>query len=146
MELVLELQNDSGGFHFRVTSPRGLTFSVDAHSQTPAGPSPMQMLLASVPACATMDIVSILRKQRVEISSFRATVRAQRAEEHPRVFTAMHLHFVLSSPNATEQQLRRAIELSEEKYCSAWATLRASGCAITWTDELQRPPTHQITG
>lgn len=133
MELELELVD---GYHLRATAGN-VTFAIDAHTPTPAGPSPMQLLLASVPACAAMDIVSILRKQRADITHFRAQARAERAEEHPRVFTRIHLHFVLSSPNASEQQLRRAIELSEQKYCSAWATLRASGCVMSWTCELQ---------
>lgn len=136
MELSLELVD---GFHFRATTGQELTFSIDAHSDTPKGPAPMQLLLASVPACASMDIVSILRKQRVDIDGFRAHVTAERAAEHPRVFIAMHLTFILTSRTATQQQLERAIELSEQKYCSAWATLRASGCRITWTCQIQRP-------
>lgn len=127
------------GFHFRADTSNGISFSIDAHSEFPQGPSPMQMLLASVPACAAMDIVSILRKQRVEIAAFSAHAAGERAREHPRVFTAIHLHFALTSPNAEEHQLRRAIELSEEKYCSAWATLRASGCQMRWTYEIRRP-------
>jgi putative redox protein len=130
------------GFHLRAETSNGITFSIDAHSDHPQGPAPMQLLLTSVPACAIMDIVSILRKQRVEITSFSAHARAERATEHPRVFTSVHLHFVLVSPNGHDEQLRRAIELSEEKYCSAWATLRSSGCTITWTSEIQRPVEH----
>ncbi|GIV49973.1 MAG: osmotically inducible protein C [Candidatus Kapaibacterium sp.] len=135
MELSLTLVE---GFHFRAETPNGITFSIDAHSESPQGPAPMQMLLASVPACAAMDIISILRKQRIEIAAFTAHARGERATEHPRVFRVIHLHFVLTSPNAEDHQLRRAIELSEEKYCSAWATLRASGCQISWTYEIRR--------
>jgi putative redox protein len=136
MEVSLELVE---GFHLHARTGSGIEFDVDAHSDTPHGPAPMQLLLTSVPACAAMDIVSILRKQRVEIVAFSAHARGERASDHPRVFTAIHLHFVLVSPNATEQQFHRAIELSEQKYCSAWAMLRASGCTVTWTSDLQRP-------
>ncbi|MCX7929564.1 MAG: OsmC family protein [Chlorobi bacterium] len=136
MDVTLELVSN---FHFHASTGSRIEFDVDAHTTTPHGPSPMQLLLASVPACAAMDIVSILRKQRVGIAAFTATAHGERAAEHPRVFTTIHLHFVLVSADATEQQLRRAIELSEQKYCSAWATLRASGCTITWSSELHRP-------
>lgn len=136
MDIALELIEN---FHLQARTSNGIEFAIDAHSPTPHGPAPMQLLLASVPACAAMDIVSILRKQRVEITAFRATVHAERAPEHPRVFTAMHLHFELSSPNAEEHQLLRAIELTEQKYCSAWAMVRASGCSIRWTYTLERP-------
>ncbi|KXB98599.1 MAG: hypothetical protein AA908_04260 [Chlorobi bacterium NICIL-2] len=136
MEVSLRLVE---GFHLQAETSNGITFSIDAHSQSPQGPAPMQLLLSSVPACAGMDIISILRKQRVEIAAFTAHARGERATEHPRVFRTIHLHFVLTSPNAQEHQLRRAIELSEEKYCSAWATLRASGCQMSWTYEIRRP-------
>jgi putative redox protein len=135
MEVSLRLVE---GFHLRAETSNGITFSIDAHSEYPQGPAPMQMLLSSVPACAAMDIVSILRKQRVEIAGFTAHAHGERATEHPRVFTAIHMHFVLTSPNAEEHQLRRAIELTEEKYCSAWAILRASGCQMSWTYEIRK--------
>lgn len=136
MEISLELIRN---FHLHARTNNGIEFAIDAHSPTPHGPAPMQLLLASVPACAAMDIVSILRKQRIEITAFRAIAQADRATEHPRVFSAMHLHFELISPNAEEHQLLRAIELSEQKYCSAWAMVRASGCSIHWSYTLERP-------
>ncbi|MCS6999845.1 MAG: OsmC family protein [Bacteroidota bacterium] len=136
MEVVLTLADQ---FHFHVRTHNNIEFSVDAHAAEPKGPAPMQLLLASVPACAAMDIVSILRKQRIEIAAFTAHARAERASEHPRVFTTMHLHFALTSPDAEPHHLERAISLSEQKYCSAWAMVRASGCSVTWSYEIIRP-------
>lgn len=136
MEVQLDLVHE---FQLRATTPDNITFTIDAHSPTPAGPPPMMLLLASVPACSTMDILSILRKQRVQIEAFHVDTSATRATEHPHVFTSIHLHYVLTSPDATEEQLRRAIELSLTKYCSAAAMVRQAGCHITWTCHVQRP-------
>lgn len=89
------------------------------------GPRPMEMLLLSMAACSTYDVVSILKKSREEIRDCEVLVNAERADEHPRIFTDIHLHFIVTGKNIREKNVQRAIELSAEKYCSASIMLGA---------------------
>lgn len=83
------------------------------------GPRPMEMLLLGMAACTAYDVVSILRKSRQALDDCRAEVKADRASDHPRVFTRIHVHFVVSGRSVDEQSVARATRLSAEKYCSA---------------------------
>jgi putative redox protein len=103
--------------------------------------SPMETLLESLAACMAMDVVPILRKQRRTVTDFWVDLTAERANEHPRVFTKIEMDIYLVSPDATEHDLERAIELSETKYCSASAMIKRSGCEITWKATLRKPDT-----
>ena len=89
------------------------------------GPRPMEMLLLSMAACSTYDVVSILQKSREDIRSCDVKITANRAEEHPRIFTDIHLHFSISGKGIKDKNVRRAIDLSAEKYCSASIMLGA---------------------
>ncbi len=106
--------------------------------------SPMETVLQAMAACMTMDVVPILRKQRRTVTDFWVDLAAERATEHPRVFTKIEMNIHLVSPDATEHELERAIELSETKYCSVSAMLRASGCEISWDATLQNPFTQSV--
>jgi len=88
-----------------------------------AGAGPMDLLLLAVGGCTGMDVVSILRKMRQPLEGFRVEVRGERAEEHPRRFTSIEVVYHLKG-ELDESRVRRAIELSETKYCSVEATLR----------------------
>ncbi|HSR63696.1 MAG TPA: OsmC family protein [Gammaproteobacteria bacterium] len=83
------------------------------------GPRPMEMLLLSMGACSTYDVVSILKKSRQEPEDCELEISATRAETDPKVFTDIHLHFIVKGPALKEKQVKRAIQLSAEKYCSA---------------------------
>lgn len=80
--------------------------------------SPIENLLLSAGACSSIDVVMIMQKARQAISDCRCELKAKRAEEAPRVFTDIHLHFVVEGEALSEKQLKRAIDLSVEKYCS----------------------------
>jgi putative redox protein len=88
-----------------------------------AGPSPVQALALGLAGCMAVDVVHILRKGRHPLQGLRVTLTGQRAEEEPRRLVAVDLHFALDGavPNETAA---RAIELSREKYCSVWHSLR----------------------
>ena len=88
------------------------------------GPRPMEMLLMGVLGCTGMDVVSILKKKRQPLRGLKIRAQAERAEGHPAYFKSIHLEYVVSG-DVDEQALRRAIQLSEERYCSAMANLRA---------------------
>jgi len=83
------------------------------------GPRPMEMLLLGMGGCASFDVVHILKKGRQQVTDCEALIEAERADSEPKVFTKIHLHFVVTGRNLTEKVVRRAIELSAEKYCSA---------------------------
>lgn len=83
------------------------------------GPRPMEMLLLGTGACTAYDVVAILRKQRQEIADCIAEVAAERATTDPKVFTRIHIHFIVKGRNVKREAVERAIHLSAEKYCSA---------------------------
>jgi len=80
---------------------------------------PMEMLLTGMGGCTAFDVVDILRKGRHDISGCEVRIDAERAESIPKVFTKIHVHFVISGRNLTESAVQRAVQLSAEKYCSA---------------------------
>ncbi|MBU3643750.1 MAG: OsmC family protein [Candidatus Methylopumilus sp.] len=83
------------------------------------GMRPMEMLLVSMGACSSIDVVTILKKARQEISNCVAEISAERAEEIPKVFTKIHVNFVVTGRGLNVAQVERAVKLSAEKYCSA---------------------------
>lgn len=97
---------------------------------------PMEMLLIGMGGCASFDVVSILKKSRQNITSCRVDLEAERADAVPAVFTAVNLHFVLKGKDLKEQQVKRAVELSAEKYCSASIMLSKGGVAITHSYDI----------
>ena len=89
------------------------------------GPRPMEMLLLSMGACSAYDVISILKKSRQEIVDCDVKITAKRADEHPKIFTDIHLYFTISGKELKEKNVERAIQLSAEKYCSASIMLGA---------------------
>ncbi len=83
------------------------------------GPRPMETLLAGAGGCTAYDVVTILRKARQAVSDCWIEIDAERASEDPKVFTRIHLHFVVTGRNVDPKHVQRAIELSANKYCSA---------------------------
>jgi len=83
------------------------------------GVRPMEMLLLGLGGCASFDVVSMLKKSKQELVDCEVEITAERAESEPKVFTKIHLHFVISGNDLSEKRVARAIELSAEKYCSA---------------------------
>jgi len=88
-----------------------------------SGPTPMRLLLIGLCGCTGMDVISILRKKRQGFTGLQVKASAERAEEHPRVYTQIHLEFVVTGAGVDAGAVERAIELSHTKYCSAAAML-----------------------
>ncbi|MCS6966364.1 MAG: OsmC family protein [Candidatus Kapabacteria bacterium] len=140
MKATLELVDAAMRFEGR--NERGQSTSFDADPAVGGRDSaarPMEVLLQAVMACTAMDVLSIVRKKRRTVIAFRIVAEAERAAEHPKVFTRIHLRYELTSPDAAEQDLYRAIELSQGTYCSASIMVRRSGCSITWEAHVLRP-------
>lgn len=83
------------------------------------GARPMELVLLGLGGCSSFDVVLILKKQRQEITDCVAEISADRADSDPKVFTRIHLHFIVTGKNLKPEQVERAIKLSAEKYCSA---------------------------
>jgi putative redox protein len=88
-----------------------------------AGFRPMEMLLVGLAGCTGMDVISILRKKRQEVTGYEVHVRGVRAEEHPMVFVEITVEHVVTGHRIQPEAVARAIELSEGRYCGAGATL-----------------------
>lgn len=88
------------------------------------GPRPMEMVLMGTGGCTAFDVVTILKKGRADIVDVEVDLQAERAETDPKVFTRIHMHFIVKGRQLKEEQVRRAIELSADKYCSASIMLK----------------------
>lgn len=100
------------------------------------GPKPMELVLMGLGGCTSYDVVSILKKARQQIEDVECQLRANRAETIPTVFTDIHIHFVVKGKNLNEERVKKAIELSAEKYCSASRMLEDGGVKITHDYEI----------
>jgi putative redox protein len=83
------------------------------------GIRPMEMLLLGMGGCTTIDVVSTLKKMRETVRDCRVEISTQRAEEHPKIFTKIHLHFIIKGTDLNDKKVAKAISLSADKYCSA---------------------------
>ena len=88
------------------------------------GPGPKQMLLAALGGCTGMDVVSLLGKMHVEYEGFTITAQGEASSEHPKVYTSIHLIYEFKGKSLPEDKLRKAVDLSQERYCSVSAMLR----------------------
>ena len=91
---------------------------------------PMEMLLLGTGGCAIYDVIAMLKKARQQVTDCRVELQAERADAVPAVFETMTLHFVVTGHNLKESQVKRAVELSAEKYCSASIMFSAAGVAV----------------
>lgn len=114
------------GMHFLGTAESNVQVSVDgpaAAGSVSAGPTPMELLLVALGSCTGMDVISILRKKRQDVTSYRVEVTGTTAEEYPHVYTHIAIRHVIEGNAVSDGAVRRAIELSETKYCSVSAML-----------------------
>lgn len=84
---------------------------------------PMELILTGLIGCTAMDVMSILKKKRQKVAAFNVSADAITAETYPRVFTEIHIHYVITGENIDPKAVERAIELSETRYCPAQAML-----------------------
>ena len=91
---------------------------------THSGPSPTELVLIGLAGCTAMDVVSIMEKKRQPITNLQVKAEVERAENHPKVFTNIHLEYIAYGTGISDKALERAIELSEKRYCSVQAMLK----------------------
>jgi len=100
------------------------------------GIRPMEMLLLGLGGCTSFDVMSMLKKSRQQVQNCEAEITAERADAVPSVFTKIHVHFVVTGKKLKENHVKRAVELSAEKYCSASIMLEQAGVEITHDFEM----------
>lgn len=121
MSLTLEWIKD---LQFAASDDKGHGIVVESRQEgTPSGFTPMQLMLIAQAGCMAMDVVSILKKKRLDLSGFRVLMEGVRAEEHPRRFTEMSFVFEVQG-NVSKKILEEALKLSEDKYCSVSSTIK----------------------
>lgn len=89
------------------------------HGGRNIGIRPMEMLLLGLGGCASFDVINILKKSRQAVVDCEAQLEADRADMEPKVFTRIHVHFVITGKDLSDKHVKRAVQLSAEKYCSA---------------------------
>jgi putative redox protein len=103
------------------------------------GLRPMELLLVGLAGCTAMDVVHILRRKRQGVTDLQVRIEAERADEHPRVFTTIKLQYVVRGRDLSPKAVKDSIELSQEKYCSASAMLGAVA-EISYSFEIVQAP------
>ena len=123
-------------FQAQVEGTPAIVLDAEQKEQPVAGPSPMQATLLAVMGCTASDVVWILNKQRVPFTRLEIEADAERTKEDPKVFTKIHLHYKVYGDTIKESAVKRAIELSSEKYCSVGIMLRRGGVGWENTWEI----------
>jgi len=116
-----------GKYRFMAKNEKGLSVNFDApipNGGEETALSPMENVLASLAACSSYHVVTILKKKRQDFSDYTVEMTADRRDEPPRVFTSIHLKYIIKGKNISEEAVESAIRLSEEKYCSVGGILK----------------------
>ena len=125
-------------FKFLGTAPSGHSTALDGPTEIGGEGSavkPGELTLIALGGCTGIDVVSMLKKMRVDFHSFEIVVDAEPRTEHPRSWEKIHVKYIITGPGIDESKIKKAIELSEEKYCSVSAMLRASA-ELTYDYEI----------
>ena len=122
---------------FLATSPSGHAIAIDSDRASNKAPGPMELLLLALGACTGTDVVSILKKKRQKLESLEVICSGERAAEPPKVWVTLEVLYRLRG-TLDENAVKRAIELSEEKYCSVSAMLQKTA-KLTWRYEILPP-------
>ncbi len=109
-------------------------FMIDASVEgggSDLGMRPKKLMLIALAGCSGMDVVSILKKMKIEPASFDVKVEGELTEEHPKHYISIHIVYEFTGDNLPLEKLQRAIELSEERYCGVWAVYKKT-MPVTW--------------
>jgi len=122
------------GMQFAVETGSKHTLMIDSGNPETGGRGtaarPMELIAAGIAGCTAMDVISILHKMQQKVTGLQVKVSSHDAEEHPKKFVAVHIDYLVTGFSLDEKRVQRAIQLSEERYCPAMATIRP-GVRIT---------------
>ena len=116
----------AGNDFFVGTTPSGHAQVIETDSARSSAATPMELLLIALGGCTGVDVISILKKKRQQVSDYRIEVHGDRSDDFPRSYTRLEVKHIVRGHNLSAQAVASAIELSETKYCSVAATLRGS--------------------
>ena len=114
----------AGNDLFIGNTPSNHALALDTNHERASAPSPLELLLVALGSCTAVDVIGILQKKREDVKAYRVEVHGERRDNHPRSYSRMEVHHVVSGRNISAKAVAQAIELSETKYCSVAATLR----------------------
>lgn len=123
MDATITLQDE---MYFTALPDSGFVVPMESgaqEGQARRGASPMELLMISLAGCSAMDVISILRKKRQNVTGFEIRIHGDRASDHPRVFTAFELEYIVRGVDIDPAAVGRAVQLSTETYCSVHAML-----------------------
>lgn len=121
----------AGDDFFVAVTPSGHAQAIETNSERASAATPMELLLIALGSCTAVDVISILKKKRQQVTDYRVEVSGARREEHPHSYTRLDVKHFVRGHAVSEQAVARAIELSDTKYCSVAATLRGSAEIVT---------------
>jgi putative redox protein len=121
----------AGNDFFVGITPSGHAQAIETDSERHAAATPMELVLLALGSCTGVDVISILKKKRQHVTDYRIEVSGERREDFPRSYTRLFVKHILRGHDLSEQAVARAIELSDQKYCSVAATLRGSAEIVT---------------
>jgi putative redox protein len=126
-------------------TPSGHAQVLETDYERGSAATPMELLLVALGGCTAVDVISILKKKREQVTDYRVEVRGTRREEHPRAFTRMEVRHVVRVRGVSERAVAAAVELSETKYCSVAATLRPTVEIISSYEIIEEEDAEQST-
>ncbi len=127
----------AGDEFFVGITPSGHAHAIETNSKRNLAATPMELLLIALGSCTGVDVISILKKKRQKVTDYRIEVSYERREEFPRSYTRLNVKHIVRGRGLSEPAVARAIELSEQKYCSVAATLRGSAEILTSYEILE---------
>ena len=116
-----------GGLSFDGTADSGFEVSMGALPAVGGkddGFRPMELIAIGLAGCTAMDVISILRKKKQDVTAFEVQVRAERSQEHPKVFTRLEIEYILRGNDLSREAVERAVQLSADTYCPAHAMFK----------------------
>lgn len=138
MECTVRWMGSDAGMSFVAETGSGHMLAMDGAPEAGGrnlAPRPMEMLLAGTGGCSAFDVVLILKKGRHQVTGCDVSVKAERADSDPKVFTSIHLHYRVKGRQLKAEAVARAIELSKDKYCSA-SIMLGETAAISYDFEI----------
>lgn len=133
----IDIERVNNKVHLEAKNEQGIVVQMDGSPDIGGenlGARPMQLVLMALGGCTSMDMLSMLAKMREDVKDYKVSVNAERATEHPMVFTKIHIHYVLTG-NLKKENVEKAINLSMEKYCSVTHMLNKTA-VITHSYEI----------
>ena len=121
----------AGNDYFVGVSPSGHAQTIETDSHRGSAASPLELLLLALGGCTGVDVIDILKKKRQHVTAYRIEVHGDRREEFPRAYTKLYVKHIVSGRGVSKRAVARAIELSDQKYCSVAATLRGTAEIVT---------------